>query len=68
MVAVVPAPGATVDPADLLAHCAGRLTSFATPRFVRTVDALPLTPSQRVEKYRLREEGVTPDTYDREAS
>jgi crotonobetaine/carnitine-CoA ligase len=68
MVAVVPAPGATVDPADLLQHCAGRLTSFATPRFVRTVDELPLTPSQRVEKYRLREEGVTPDTFDREAS
>jgi crotonobetaine/carnitine-CoA ligase len=68
MVAVVPVPGEQVDPADLLAHCAGRLTTFATPRFVRVVEALPLTPSQRVEKYRLREEGVTPDTYDREAS
>lgn len=68
MVAVVPAPGASVDPVELLVHCAGRLTAFATPRFVRTVDALPLTPSQRVEKYRLREEGVTADTYDREAS
>jgi carnitine-CoA ligase len=67
MVTVVPAPGAIIDPANLLAHCAGRLTAFATPRFVRTVDALPLTPSQRVEKYRLRQEGVTPDTYDREA-
>ena len=42
-----------VDPVALLAHCAGRLTAFAVPRYVRTVEALPLTPSQRVEKYRL---------------
>lgn len=70
MVAVVPAG----DPADpravdaelLLEHCRGRLTSFAVPRYVRFVDRLPLTPSQRVEKYRLREQGVTDDTYDAE--
>ncbi|TYL46371.1 AMP-binding protein [Nocardioides sp. BGMRC 2183] len=68
MVAVVRAPGARVDPPALLAHCTGRLTSFAVPRYVRFVDALPLTPSQRIEKYRLREEGVTTDTFDREAS
>jgi crotonobetaine/carnitine-CoA ligase len=67
MVAVVPAPGGDLDPVALLAHCAGRLTAFAVPRYVRTVEALPLTPSQRVEKYRLRAEGVTADTYDREA-
>ncbi|GAA5135898.1 hypothetical protein [Pseudonocardia adelaidensis] len=37
------------------------------PRYVRALDALPLTPSQRVEKYELRAEGLTPDTWDREA-
>lgn len=68
MVAVVPAPGVDLDPSSLLDHCAGRLTAFSVPRFVRTVTALPLTPSQRVEKYKLRQEGVTPDTFDREAS
>lgn len=68
MVAVVPAPGHTLDPVALLEHCAGRLTSFARPRFVRSVEALPMTPSQRVEKYRLREAGVTPDTFDAEAA
>ncbi|WP_028850497.1 AMP-binding protein [Thermocrispum municipale] len=68
MVAVVPAPGADVDPAALEEYCRGRLTAFAVPRYVRVVDALPLTPSQRVEKYKLRAEGVTPDTWDREAA
>ena len=66
MVAVVPAPGAAVGPEELVAHCRGRLTSFAIPRYVRLLDALPLTPSQRVEKYKLRDAGITADTYDRE--
>ncbi|WP_028848420.1 AMP-binding protein [Thermocrispum agreste] len=68
MVAVVPAPGAEIDPAALVEFCRGRLTAFAVPRYVRVVEALPLTPSQRVEKYKLRAEGVTPDTWDREAA
>lgn len=67
MVAVVPQDGRSVDPADLIARCEGVLTSFALPRYVRIVAALPLTPSQRVEKYKLRAEGVTQDTWDSQA-
>lgn len=67
MVAVVPREGRTLDPAVLIGHCGGALTSFAVPRFVRIVNALPMTPSQRVEKYRLRAEGVTEDTWDSQA-
>lgn len=66
-VAVVPAVGATVDPAALVEHCRAGLTSFAVPRYVRVLDELPLTPSQRVEKYKLRADGVAPGTWDREA-
>lgn len=66
MVAVVPASGASLDPAALMARCDEALTSFARPRYVRVLDSLPQTPSQRVEKYRLRDEGITPDTWDRE--
>ena len=29
---------------------------------------LPKTPTHRIEKYKLRQEGVTPDTWDREAA
>ena len=68
MVAVVPREGKILDPAELLEHCEGELTSFARPRFVRFVPALPMTPSQRVEKYRLRAEGITQDTWDSEAA
>lgn len=67
MIAVVPAAGVRPDPAGLLEHCRARLTGFAVPRYVRIVPALPMTPSQRVEKYKLRAEGVTADTFDVEA-
>jgi acyl-CoA synthetase (AMP-forming)/AMP-acid ligase II len=66
MLAVVPRPGHTVKPEELLEHCVDNLAHFAVPRYVRFMDELPKTPSQRIEKYRLRAEGVTPDTWDRE--
>ena len=54
-------------PAGLLAHCVETIPRFAVPRYVRIVDALPKTPSQRIQKYKLRSEGITADTVDREA-
>jgi crotonobetaine/carnitine-CoA ligase len=30
------------------------------------MDSLPKTPTERVKKYELREQGVTSDTWDRE--
>jgi len=68
MIAVVVAPGHTLDLDRLFAHCEGRLARFAVPRYVRVVDQLPKTPSQRVQKFSLREAGVTADTYDRAAA
>ena len=51
--------------AALVAHCEERWRYFAVPRYLRIVDALPKTPSQRVQKFKLREQGVTEDTVDR---
>lgn len=53
-----------VDPAEILAWCRGRIPTFAIPRYVRVVDALPKTPSEKVRKAALREDGITHDTYD----
>jgi len=50
---------------ELWEHCDSRIPSFAVPRFLRFVDELPKTPSQRVQKAKLRDLGVTPDTFDR---
>ncbi|WP_235735544.1 AMP-binding protein [Nocardioides alcanivorans] len=67
MAYVITGSGAPVPTAEeLWAHCDSRIPSFAVPRYLRFVDDLPKTPSQRVQKAKLRALGVTPDTHDRE--
>lgn len=56
-----------VEPAELLAWCEGRIPAFAIPRFLRVVDALPKTPSEKVRKAAIRDDGITAGTYDRTA-
>lgn len=65
LVVVVAKPGHEIDPVSLLDLCQERLPHYAVPRYVRVADELPKTPSQRVEKYRLREQGLLPGTWDR---
>jgi carnitine-CoA ligase len=65
MIAVVTEDPLRIDLDALVAHCERELAYFAVPRYIRVVDALPKTPSQRVQKFVLRGEGVTPDTFDR---
>lgn len=66
LVAIEATHGAAVEPALLLEFLRDRLPGFMVPRYVRLMQHLPRTPSQKIMKYRLREEGITPDTWDRE--
>jgi len=59
-------PGTTIDPQALLEFLQPRLAHFMLPRYVRVVDSLPKTATQKLMKHVLRAEGVTPDTWDRE--
>lgn len=59
--------GEELTPEELLDYCQERLPYFSVPRYVRFVEEFPRTPSQRIEKYKLRQMGVTPDTWDRES-
>ena len=63
---VAPATGAAVDPLELLEFLKPRLAHFMLPRYVRIMTDLPRTPTQKVEKYVLRQQGLTSDTWDRE--
>lgn len=58
--------GATLKPEELIDYCVPRMAYFMVPRFLQFKETLPKTPTERVEKYKLRKEGVTPDTWDRE--
>ncbi len=61
-------PGATLDPADLIAFLKPRMAHFMIPRYLRFVDELPRTPTAKIRKVELREAGLTDDTWDREAA
>jgi crotonobetaine/carnitine-CoA ligase len=66
--AVVLEPAASLDPRELIEHCAPRLAYFAIPRYIEFVTALPLTENGKVRKAVLRERGITPGMWDREAA
>jgi crotonobetaine/carnitine-CoA ligase len=68
MVVVVPREGAVLDYEKLIRHCEPRLAYFAVPRFIEISSELPLTPSGKIQKFILRERGVTETTWDREAA
>ena len=64
---VVLKPGRTLTAVELIEHCDGRMAHFAVPRYIRWMDELPRNASERVQKFQLRAEGLTPDTWDRRA-
>jgi crotonobetaine/carnitine-CoA ligase len=66
MAVVAPAPGHTIDPAQLIEFLRDRLAYFMIPRYVRVLPELPKTPSSKVLKTQLRAEGITADTWDRD--
>ena len=68
MVTVALRPGAELAPTELVAWCEARMGRHMVPRYVEFVTSLPRTPTEKVEKYRLRERGVTAGTWDRLAA
>jgi carnitine-CoA ligase len=68
MAALVLREGETLSHAELLDFCKPRMTYFSVPRYVLFSDRLPMTENGKIQKYRLRELGVTAETWDREAA
>ena len=64
---VVSRPGAAVAPADIIRWCETRMAYFMVPRYVEFRAALPKTATERVEKYKLKQEGIG-QAWDREAA
>jgi crotonobetaine/carnitine-CoA ligase len=68
MVCIAPQPGVQVDPRALIEFLVPRMAHFMVPRYVRVEPSLPKTPTNKIQKVELRKEGVTPQTWDREAA
>jgi crotonobetaine/carnitine-CoA ligase len=67
-VVVVLQPGANLAPEELLDFCSTRMAYYAVPRFVEFRSEIPKTPTERPRYAELRQEGVTPSTWDRESA
>ncbi len=57
---IVPKPGETIDPEEIFRWCSDRLARFKVPRYLEIRDSFPMTPTHKVEKYKLRHEGHDP--------
>ncbi len=55
---VVPRPGATIAPEELLDHCRGQIAHFKIPHYIQIVDQLPRTVTGKVRKHMIRDQGI----------
>ena len=63
---VVLEPGEKIRPEEVLDYCQERMAYYLVPRYVEFAEELPRTPTFRIEYYKLKEKGVTEETWDRE--
>ena len=50
MICLMLKPGRTLTPEELIAFCKERMAYFMVPRYVRLMDQLPKTATQRTQK------------------
>jgi acyl-coenzyme A synthetase/AMP-(fatty) acid ligase len=55
---VVLKPGCSVRVHDLQQHVKGRLAPYKYPRWIEFVNALPKTPTGKIQRFRLREQAA----------
>jgi crotonobetaine/carnitine-CoA ligase len=61
---VVLKPGHALAAEELAHYINANAPYFFVPRFIEFLEALPYTPTNKVQKYRLRERGVGPAAWD----
>lgn len=61
-------PGARLTPTELSHWLAAHMPFHMSPRYIEIVDALPLTPTKKVRKAELMEQGLSPGAWDRDES
>ena len=65
MAVIAPHAGKILEPESLIKFLDKRMAYFMIPRYVDFDDHIPKTPTGKMEKYKLREKGVTRTTWDR---
>jgi fatty-acyl-CoA synthase len=58
MARVIVRGGARLDADAVRAFCQGRIAHFKVPRYIKVVDAFPMTVTGKVQKFRMREQAI----------
>lgn len=61
---IIPDAGSDVSPEEIARYINDNAPYFFVPRFIEIVSDFPRTPTNKVQKFKLRERGVTQDTWD----
>jgi len=64
---IVLKPDTTLTPEELFDFLKHNVPYYAVPRYAEFLDALPANVNGRVQKFKLRERGITPETIDFDA-
>jgi carnitine-CoA ligase len=62
---VVPKVGASIDPKEFFEFCNTNMAYFMVPKYLVIRSELPKTSTSRIEKYKLRDEGIPSNAIDR---
>ena len=52
---IIRSPGSELTEADVAAYCKDQISWFKIPKYVHFMDEFPMTASQKIQKYKLRE-------------
>jgi len=63
-VIVTPKWNKSLDFQEVISFCQAKMPIYMVPRYIQIVDSLPKLPNEKVDKVRLKELGLTPDTWD----
>jgi fatty-acyl-CoA synthase len=55
---IIPRGGASLDADAVRAFCQGKIAHYKIPRYVKTVDAFPMTVTGKVQKFKMREQAI----------
>ena len=55
---IIPREGQTLDEGGVRAFCEGKIDRHKVPRYVKVVDAFPMTVTGKVQKFKMRETAV----------
>ena len=65
MAVIVTREGQTLEPVSLISYLESRMAYFMVPRYIDVIDTMPKTPTGKIQKFVLRDRGVSKTTWDR---